>query len=71
VQATAQRIADMHVHHPRSPVQKFVTVTAGLATVTPGREEDSPQRLIDAASSALQIAKAEYRGAVFVSPPEK
>ncbi len=71
VQATAQRIADMHVHHPRSPVQKFVTVTAGLATVTPGREEDSPQRLIDAASAALQTAKAEYRGAVFVSPPEK
>ena len=30
-----KRVAEMHVHHPRSPLQKFVTVTAGLATVTP------------------------------------
>jgi two-component system, cell cycle response regulator len=71
VSATARRIADMHVHHPRSPVQKFVTVTAGLATVTPEREEDSPQRLIDAAAAALQSAKTGNRGGVGVSPPEK
>ncbi len=30
VETTSRRIADMHVHHPHSPVQKFVTVTAGL-----------------------------------------
>lgn len=71
VEATSRRIADMHVHHPHSPVQKFVTVTAGLATVSPAREEDSPQRLVGAAVSALQMAKAGNRGGVFVSPPEK
>jgi diguanylate cyclase (GGDEF)-like protein/PAS domain S-box-containing protein len=71
VEATARRIADMHVHHPHSPVQKFVTVTAGLATVSPAREEDSPQRLIAAATSALQTAKDGSRGGVFVNPPEK
>jgi PleD family two-component response regulator len=52
-------------------VQKFVTVTAGLSTVIPTREEDSPQRLIAAAASALQAAKSGHRGGVFVSPPEK
>lgn len=71
VKATAARIADMHVHHPHSPVQKFVTVTAGLATITPAREEETPQRLIDAATVALQSAKAGSRGGVCVSPPAK
>jgi diguanylate cyclase (GGDEF)-like protein/PAS domain S-box-containing protein len=71
VEVTSRRIADMHVHHPHSPVQKFVTVTAGLATVSPAREEDSPQRLIDAATAALQAAKADHRGGVCVSPPGK
>jgi PleD family two-component response regulator len=46
-------------------------VTAGLATVTPEREEDSPQRLIDTATAALQSAKAGNRGGVSVSPPGK
>ena len=69
VQATLRRIADMHVHHPHSPVQKYVTVTAGLATATPAREEETAQRLIDAATSALQAAKAGHRSGVFVSPP--
>jgi diguanylate cyclase (GGDEF)-like protein/PAS domain S-box-containing protein len=71
VETTSRRIADMHVHNPHSPVQKFVTVTAALATVSPAREEESPQRLVDAAESALQVAKAGNRGGVSVSPPEK
>jgi diguanylate cyclase (GGDEF)-like protein/PAS domain S-box-containing protein len=71
VKATSARIADMHVHHPHSPVQKFVTVTAGLATITPAREEETPQRLIDAATEALQSAKAGSRGGVGVSQPAK
>jgi diguanylate cyclase (GGDEF)-like protein/PAS domain S-box-containing protein len=71
VETISRRVADMHVHNPHSPVQKFVTVTAALATVSPGREEDTPQRLVDAAESALHTAKAGNRGGVFVSPPEK
>ncbi|MEO8309248.1 MAG: diguanylate cyclase [Pseudomonadota bacterium] len=71
VDTTSRRIADMHVHNPHSPVQKYVTVTAGLATVCPAREEDSPQRLIAATAAALQAAKAGHRGGVFVSPLEK
>jgi diguanylate cyclase (GGDEF)-like protein/PAS domain S-box-containing protein len=71
VAMTTRRIAEMHVHHPHSPVQKFVTVTAGLATVTPAREEESPQRLIDAATAALRAGKEGDRGGVSVSPPGK
>lgn len=71
VNLISRRVVDLHMHHPHSPVQKFVTVTAGLATVTPAREEDMPQRLIDAACAALQKAKTTSRGGLVVSPPEK
>jgi two-component system cell cycle response regulator len=31
-QATVRKVAEMRVHHPRSPTQKYVTVTAGRAS---------------------------------------
>jgi two-component system cell cycle response regulator len=66
--ATVRRIADMHIHHPRSPLQKFVTVTAGLATATPQRGEDGPQRLLERAQGALREAKRDMRGALNLAP---
>ena len=66
--ATVRRVADMHIHHPRSPLQKFVTVTAGLATVTPQRAEESPTRLIERAQNALREAKRDMRGALNLAP---
>ena len=66
--ATVRRIADMHIHHPRSPLQKFVTVTAGLATATPQRAEDGPERLLERAESALREAKRDMRGALNLAP---
>lgn len=62
--ATVQRVAGMHIHHPRAPLQKFVTVTAALATVTPERSEEEPARLIEQADATLQQAKLEARGAL-------
>ncbi len=56
-QATVRKVAEMRVHHPRSTQQKFVTVTAGLATVLPQREEESAARLVDRAGNALSEAK--------------
>jgi diguanylate cyclase (GGDEF)-like protein/PAS domain S-box-containing protein len=61
---TVQRVAEMHIHHPRAPVQKFVTVTAALATVTPERSEEEPARLTAQADTTLQQAKLEARGAL-------
>ncbi|MET0281358.1 MAG: diguanylate cyclase [Steroidobacteraceae bacterium] len=60
--ATVRRIADMHIHHPRSPLQKFVTVTASIATVTPMRDEEDATRLIDGAQQALRMGKLQQRG---------
>lgn len=66
--STVRRVADMRIHHPRSPLQKYVTVTAGLATVTPGRDEEEPQRLIERAQYALQEAKRDLRGGLNQAP---
>ncbi len=63
-----RRIADMRIHHPRSPLQKFVTVTAGLATVRPERDEETPGRLVQRAEQALQEAKRDLRGGLNQAP---
>jgi diguanylate cyclase (GGDEF)-like protein/PAS domain S-box-containing protein len=67
-QATVSKVAQMRVHHPRSPTQKFVTVTAGLATVFPQRDEESPARLLERAGNALAEAKRELRGGLNQAP---
>src|SRR5690606_7048159 len=66
--ANVRRIAEMRMHHPRAPVQKFVTVTASLATVTPERDEEEPQRLIERAEKALAEAKQDLRGGLNQAP---
>jgi two-component system cell cycle response regulator len=66
--ATVRRVAEMHIHHPRSPWQKHVTVTASIATVSPAREEDSPARLVERAGQALQEAKMHMRGGLNQAP---
>lgn len=60
--ATVQRVADMHIHHPRAPLQKFVTITAALVTVTPERSEEGAARLVQQADETLQRAKQETPG---------
>ena len=67
-QATVRKVAEMRVHHPRSPTQKYVTVTAGLATVFPQRDEELPARLIERASHALREAKRDLRGGLNQAP---
>jgi diguanylate cyclase (GGDEF)-like protein/PAS domain S-box-containing protein len=66
--ATVRKVVDMHIHHPRSPLQKYVTVTAGLATVTPEREEEDSARLIERAQQALKDAKRDLRGGLNQAP---
>ncbi|HSN71686.1 MAG TPA: diguanylate cyclase [Steroidobacteraceae bacterium] len=52
------RVHELAIHHPRSPVSRFVTMTAGVATLVPARE-DAPQRLIDATVEVLTAALGE------------
>lgn len=66
--STVRKVADMHIHHPRSPRQKYVTVTAGLATVVPARDEEGPSRLIERAEAALSDAKLHLRGGLNQAP---
>ena len=67
-QATVRKVAEMRVHHPRSPTQKYVTVTAGLATVFPQRDEEAPARLLERARNALVEAKRDLRGGLNQAP---
>jgi PleD family two-component response regulator len=62
--STVRRVAEMHIHHPRASLQKVVTVTAALATVTPERSEEEPARLTGLAEDTLRLAKLETRGAL-------
>lgn len=66
--ANVRRIGEMRIHHPRSPLQKFVTVTASVATVTPHRDEEEPARLVERAEAALAEAKRDLRGGLNHAP---
>jgi diguanylate cyclase (GGDEF)-like protein/PAS domain S-box-containing protein len=66
--ATVRKVAEMRIHHPRSPLQKYVTVTAAMATVTPERDEEEPGRLIARAETALKEAKRDLRGGLNQAP---
>ena len=59
----AARVRELYVHHPRSGVAKFVTVTIGVASVTvePGQ---TPDLLRAAALGALGRARAEGRNRI-------
>jgi len=59
----AQRVADLRIHHPRAAMQKFITVTTGIAGCTPGRDTDV-RALLLAAEHALREAKQEGRARV-------
>jgi diguanylate cyclase (GGDEF)-like protein len=59
----AARVREMHVHHPRSRVARFVTVSIGVATGVPSPGM-RPELLLDAATTALDAARQEGRNRV-------
>lgn len=65
--ATVERIAALHVHHPRSPLLKYLTVTAGAATCVPDREQEGPAQLIARAEQALRDGKLQGRNQLTVA----
>ncbi len=63
----AQRVADLHIHHPRAAAQKFITVTTGVAGCVPAHTTEVDVRaLLLAAEDALREAKRAGRGSVKV-----
>lgn len=58
-----ERVRDARIHHPKSTVLRYVTVSAGVVSMVPGPEE-KPEVLLDRARAALQEAKASGRNRV-------
>jgi diguanylate cyclase (GGDEF)-like protein/PAS domain S-box-containing protein len=63
VEGILQRVRDLAIHHPRSSVSRYVTVSAGLASVTPGPDA-TKDNLIGATLGALRRAKELGRNRV-------
>ena len=55
----AERVRELRIHHPRSGILRYVTVSVGVAALIPGGN-DSPATLIE--KSRLQLHKARKAG---------
>lgn len=56
VEGILNRVRDLAIHHPRSSISRYVTVSAGVASMVPG-PDGGKDRLIGAALGALRRAK--------------
>lgn len=54
------RVREQHIHHPRSTVQRYVTVSAGVTSVAPAKDE-SEELLFTRVRAALKQAKEAGR----------
>jgi diguanylate cyclase (GGDEF)-like protein/PAS domain S-box-containing protein len=59
----AERVRELRIHHPRSTILRYVTVSVGVATLVPGAE-DSPATLIEKSRTQMQKAKKGGRNKV-------
>ena len=59
-QLMAERVRDMRVHHPRSAVLRYVSVSVGVCAAVPD-PADNPERLLQMSQSQLQLAKKSGR----------
>ncbi len=56
VESILARVRDLTIHHPRSSISRYVTVSAGVASTIPGPETNKEQ-LLGAVLGALRRAK--------------
>jgi two-component system cell cycle response regulator len=59
-QLMAERVRDLRIHHPRSAVLRYISVSVGVCACTPGAS-DSPSELLQKAQQQLQFAKKSGR----------
>ncbi len=59
-QLMAERVRDLRIHHPRSAVLRYISVSVGVCASTPG-VSDSPSDLLQRAQQQLQFAKKSGR----------
>ncbi len=53
VQTVVQRVADLRIHHPHAVGPKFITMSAGVATRVPTRDDTDSGPLVREAEAAL------------------
>jgi two-component system cell cycle response regulator len=59
-QLMAERVRDLRIHHPRSAVLRYISISVGVCACTPGAS-DSPSDLLQRAQQQLQFAKKSGR----------
>ena len=59
-QLMAERVRDLRIHHPRSAVLRYVSVSVGVCAVVPD-PADSPATLLQKSQTQLQLAKKSGR----------
>jgi diguanylate cyclase (GGDEF)-like protein/PAS domain S-box-containing protein len=59
-QLMAERVRELRIHHPRSAVLRYISISVGVCASTPGAS-DSPSDLLQKAQQQLQFAKKSGR----------
>jgi two-component system cell cycle response regulator len=59
-QTMAERVRELRIHHPRSAVLRYVSVSVGVSAVVPGTKDD-PSMLIEKSQRHLKLAKQSGR----------
>ena len=59
-QLMAERVRDLRIHHPRSAVLRYISISVGVCACIPGAS-DSPSELLQRAQQQLQFAKKSGR----------
>jgi two-component system cell cycle response regulator len=59
-QLMAERVRELRIHHPRSAVLRYVSVSVGVCAAVPDAA-DSPSSLVEKSQQQLQIAKKSGR----------
>jgi diguanylate cyclase (GGDEF)-like protein/PAS domain S-box-containing protein len=61
--AVLGRVRDLAIHHPRSPISRYITATAGVVSLVPAHDY-TPERVYESALRALKDAKELGRNRV-------
>jgi diguanylate cyclase (GGDEF)-like protein/PAS domain S-box-containing protein len=59
-QLMAERVRDLRIHHPRSAVLRYISISVGVSAMIPGTE-DNPANLLQKSQQRLQLAKKAGR----------
>jgi diguanylate cyclase (GGDEF)-like protein/PAS domain S-box-containing protein len=59
-QLMAERVRELRIHHPRSAVLRYVSVSVGVCAAVP-EPADSPASLVEKSQKQLQVAKKSGR----------